>query len=323
MPVKDSQSGIALLIVLWILVILMVMAFSFAVMTRSENQGLLAFKEGLEEKFLAEAGVNRGIMEIMYRSVNLNQAAFAGREVWRLDGRPYEVLTGKEGYRVRIMNEKGKISLNSMTDASGIILKNLLINRGVSPETADVIVDSILDWKDGDDLHRLSGAEDDYYLSLPNPYKARNADFETLEELIYVRGMTPEILYGEDQKKGLISFLSITGKTNSISLNEAPQEILAALPGMNAEKAARLMEFRAAAEIRSAEDVKDIIGESYPLAAPYLVSTAETGTSVFSIEATGFKGNRKSGYTITATVVFDSPQKYYFRYYKSPADITP
>ena len=323
MPVKNSQSGIALLIVLWILMILMVIVFSFAVMTRSENQGLLAFKEGLEKKFLAEAGVNRGIMEIVYRSVNLHQAAFEGHEVWRLDGTPYEISMGSDRYRVRIMSERGKISLNSLTDASGILLKNLLINRGGAPQTADVIVDSILDWKDSDDLHRLSGAENDYYLSLPKPYKARNAGFETLEELIYVRGMTPEILYGEDQKKGLINFLSIAGTTNSISLNEAPLEILAALPGMDAEKAQRLMEFRAAAEIRKAEDVKEILGESYPLTAPYIASTAETGTSVFSIEATGFKGNRKFGYTIAATVAFDGPKRYYYRYYKSPADMTP
>jgi len=323
MAVKNSQSGIALLIVLWVLTILMVIVFSFSVMTRGEAQGLVSFKEGLEKKFLAESGINRGIMEIIYRSVNLYQVAFEGREVWRLDGTPYQVSMGHDRYQVRIMNERGKLSLNSMTDASGIILKNLLVNRGVAPETADVIVDSILDWKDPDDLHRLNGTENDYYLSLPKPYKARNASFETLEELIYVRGMTPELLYGEDQKKGLIHFLSIAGTDPSISLNEAPREILAALPGMDAEKAQQLVEFRAAMEIRSLEDVKDILGESYQLMAPYVTASAEGGTSVFSIEATGYKTNRKSGYTIHATVAFDGPQRYYYRYYKSPAEMTP
>ncbi len=104
----------------------------------------------------------------------------------------------------------GKISLNALTDISGIILKNLLVNQGVSPEDADTIVDSILDWKDADDLHRLHGAESDYYLSLPNPYKAGDVPFETLEVLALVKGVTPEILYGTEKKRGIIHFLTLS-----------------------------------------------------------------------------------------------------------------
>lgn len=324
MLTKNPQSGIALVIVLWILAILMVMVFSFSVMTRGETYGLLAFKDGMEEKLHAEAGINRGIMEIIYRSVNQNQSVtYAGKEVWRLDGTPYDVQGGDGGYRVRIMDETGKISLNSLTDSSGIILKNLLINQGVTPENADIIVDSILDWKDGDDLHRLNGAESDYYMSLPNPYKARDANFETLEELILVRGMTSEILYGKDQKKGIIKFLSIHSTTNQISINAAPKEILASLPGMNAAMVDRLMEFRAVTEIHGLEDIKEIIGDSYPLMAPYTTFTSVTGGPFYSIEATGYKGNRKTGYAIAATVTFDGPHQYHYLYYKSPADITP
>ena len=102
---------------------------------------------------------------------------------------------------VRIFNESGKISLNGLTDASGIMVNNLLVNLGSPPEEANRIVDSILDWKDEDDLHRLNGAESDYYQSLPHPYKARNADFESLEELLLVKGVTPDILYRTDARK--------------------------------------------------------------------------------------------------------------------------
>lgn len=324
MLIKNPQRGIALLVVLWILTILMVLVFSFSVMTRGETHGLLAFKEGMEKRFSAEAGINRGILEIIYRSVNQNQAViFTGKEAWRLDGTPYDVQGGDGGYRVRIMDETGKISLNGLTDSTGIVLKNLLINQGMSPENADIIVDSILDWKDGDDLHRLNGAENDYYMSLPNPYKARNADFETLEELILVKGMTTEILYGKGQKKGIINFLSVHGKTNQISINAAPKEILAALPGMNEAMVGRLMEFKAVTEIRGLEDIREIIGDSYPLMAPYITFAPGTGSSIYSIEATGYKSNHKPGYAITATITFDGPHQFHYVYYKSPADITP
>ena len=321
---KESQRGIALLIVLWVMTILMAMVFSFSVMTRAESYGTLAFKDGLEKKFLAEAGIERGIMEIIYRSVNRNQAVkLEGMEAWKPDGTAYTVETGKSGYVVRVTDESGKISLNGLTDSSGIILKNLLIRQGTSPEKADVIVDSILDWKDTDDLHRLSGAESDYYLSLAKPYKARNADFETLEELILVRGMTPEILYGTDKTKGIIYFLTAYGKkTALINLNAAPKELLAALPAMDAAAVDRIIKFRASSEIRGAGEIQELLGAAYTLMAPY-VSFISNAPGAFTVEATGYKDAPEKGYSIMASVTFDGLRQYRYVYYKSPVDIVP
>ncbi len=319
---KDAQKGIALLIVLWVLAVLMVMVLSFSSMTRVHTYDLLNFKEGMGNKYLAEAGISRGIMEIVYRSVNQNQTVtLVGKENWKPDGRPYSTDMGDGGYRVQIIDEKGKISLNGMTDGSGIVLKNLLLNQGITPENADVIVDSILDWKDGDDLHRLNGAEDEYYLSLPNPYKARNSNFETLDELILVRGVTPQILYGDSTMKGIIRFLSLQNNSLQININVAPQEVLAAIPGMNADMAKRIMEFRTSAEIRGVEDVGDIIGDSYPTMSSYAVFASQGQASVYTVEASGYQRNRKAGYSIMATVAFDGPYQYHYVYYKSPVEL--
>lgn len=320
-----GKKGFALLIVLWILAVLIVMVLSFSVTTRSNTYGLLAFKEGMEKKFFAEAGIDRSIMEIIYNTVNQGQTlALVGKEVWKLDGTYYNADMEDGSYRVRIIDESGKISLNGMTDSSGIILKNLLINQGVSTENADIIVDSILDWKDEDDLHRLNGAENDYYMSLPKPYKARNADFETLDELILVRGITPQILYGDGKNKGIIQFLSIRNKSPQINMSVAPAEILAALPGMNAAMVARIIEFRSLSAIRGVEDIQTIIGDSYTAMAPFIVFSQEGGApSSYTIEATGYKGDKKKGYGILATISFDGPHKYHYVYYKSPAELSP
>ena len=321
---KNSARGIALLIVLWVMAILTVTAFSFSVMTRAESYGTLAFKEGVEKKLLAEAGIERGIMEIVYRSINRNQAVILeGMEAWKPDGTAHTVDTGEGGYVVRLIDESGKISLNGLTDSSGIVLKKLLIDRGTSSEHADIIVDSILDWKDADDLHRLSGAESDYYLSLAKPYKARNADFETLEELILVRGITPEILYGTDKTKGIIHFLTAYGRTARINLNAAPKEILAALPGMDAAMADRIIEFRGSSEIRGDAAVRDFLGAAYPLMAPYASFSPGGAPGVFSVEATGYMDTPKKGHSILATVAFDGLNQYRYVYYKSPAETIP
>ena len=321
--VKISQKGIALLIVLWVTAVLTVMVFSFAVMTRAESYGTLAFRETTEKRLLAEAGIERGIMEIFYWSINRNQTlTLLGRELWKPDGAPHDVDMGQGGAVVRITDEAGKISLNGLTDASGIVLKNLLIHQGVSSENADIIVDSILDWKDADDLHRLNGAENDYYLSLAKPYKARNAPFETLEELRLVRGITPEILYGNGKTKGILPFLTVYGKADKISLNAAPREVLAALPGMDADMVERIMAFRSSAEIGAEGAVQEMAGAAYPLMAPY-VSTGQGDATVFTVEATGYKDNPKKGHAVTATLAFDSPQQYHYVYYKSPVETTP
>ena len=90
----------------------------------------------------------------------------------------------------------------SLNAASDPVLRRLFSNSGVKDERLlSVIVDSIQDWRDPDTLHRLSGAEDGYYLSLPVPYKAKNGNFEAIDELLLVKGMTPEILYGNASRE--------------------------------------------------------------------------------------------------------------------------
>ena len=193
--------------VLWILTILMVIVFSFSYMSRTETYATMSFKGGIEKKFLAEAGLERGIMELFYRQFYRSQTIdIEGREIWKTDDTPYQGQVGDGLYTVRITDETAKVDINTVSE---VVLKNLFLNLGVQAEEVDTIVDSIMDWKDPDDLHRLHGAESDYYMSLPNPYKAKDANFETLEELLLVKGMTPEILYGTNEKKGAIDFLTL------------------------------------------------------------------------------------------------------------------
>jgi general secretion pathway protein K len=320
---ENLQQGIALLIVLWVMAILMVTVFSFSMMSRAETYGTLAFKEAEEKKFLAEAGIERGIMEIINLSVNRNQMlTLVGKELWKADGTAYTTDTGDGGYVVRIIDESGKIWLNGLSEENGIILKNLLISQGTSPENADSIVDCILDWKDTDDLHHLNGVESDYYMLLPNPYKAKNANFDTLEELILVKGITPEILYGSDKTKGIIRYLTLYGNTAKININAAPKEIMASIPGMTAEMAEQIIALRTSAEINSEEDVKNIVGANYSLMAPYISFGSTSSQGIFTVEATGYKGSPQKGYSILATITFESQQKYRYLYYKMPTRIT-
>jgi len=335
---RDSgEKGIALIMVLWVLTVLMVIVLSFSYTAKTEMQAALAFKQGIEKKYLAEAGIERGIIEIVYEKQNRNaQVVLEGGETWRMDGTPHTVQTEDGYYTVSITDESGKININTLDDTSGIILKNLIMNSGaqekvpgsgaqekapdsgLQEKVVDTIVDSILDWKDGDDLTRLNGAESDYYMSLPNPYKARDDNFQTLEELLLVKGMTPEMLYGGNKKKGIINFLTVVNSgVSTINANAAPKEVLMAVPGITAEIAEAIVSSREnPADPAATASIQGMLAAIQP---PFnkLLSFGAAG-GVFTIESSAYKGDSKGAYTIKATILIEGNNKFKYVYYKSP-----
>ena len=187
--------------VVWIITLLSVIVLSFAAMAKTDTYATMGFKESMEQKYLAGAGIERAIVELLHARVLKMQNAAETTVMIKTDRTAYTRELGTGSYTFRVTDESGKIDINALTDKTGILLNNLLRNFGSSEEEANTIVDSILDWKDTDDAHRLHGAENNYYMSLPAPYRARNAGFETLEELILVKGMTRDVLYGDETRK--------------------------------------------------------------------------------------------------------------------------
>jgi general secretion pathway protein K len=332
-----SQDGVALLMVLWTLTILSVIVFSFTMMARTEAYSSASFRAVVANRFLAEAGIERGIVEIFYRTATKGQTTVVleGGEAVKVDGTPYTGKMDKGQYTFRIMDESGKIPLNGLTDSTGVVLTNLLTNMGYQQEEAETVVDSILDWRDEDELRRLHGAESEYYMTLPNPYKAKNGPFDTVEELILVKGVTPAMLYGDGKKKGIINFLTVSSSSNTINVNAAPKEVLMAVPGMDPGKVDALMIQRKAAAttattgttgsqgVQGSQGIQDlaaILGEKTPASGAFL-STDES--NVFSIEAIGNREGTQQGYGIRAIVTVEGTAAYRYLYYKSPAQVEP
>ena len=312
-----AQKGIALILVIWILAILMVIVLSVSYMTKVESKSTIAFKEGVEEKFIAEAGIERAAEEVMYRKINLGVPIEEGKDtnIWKTDGTTNTFPLENGTCLVRIIDESGKIDINKVTD---IILKGLITSVGVKDEDADVIVDSIQDWRDADDLTRLHGAENDYYMSLPVPYKAKNADFESVEELLLVKGVTPELLFGGDNKQGLEDFITVYSENGKINVNAAPREVLMALPGMTSELAAAVLEFRKTSEIKDLAIFQNLVGGAFAAMGPFVV--AGEGTT-FTVESVGRKSSKKAGYGIKAVITV-AGNKFSYRYFRSPWDMS-
>ena len=90
-----------------------------------------------------------------------------------------------------LVDEASKINLNTATTAMLEMLPNM------TPDLAAAIID----WRDEDEDVTEYGAESDTYLKLQPPYQAKNAPFESPEELRWIYDMDYLMLYGEDANR--------------------------------------------------------------------------------------------------------------------------
>ena len=91
-------------------------------------------------------------------------------------------------FSVRVVDEASKLNINYVT-------KEQLLGL---PYMLEEIADAIIDWRDNNDTPSGAGVEGGYYESLPFGYMARNGPFRTIRELLLVKDVTEELLYGED-----------------------------------------------------------------------------------------------------------------------------
>jgi type II secretory pathway component PulK len=81
-----------------------------------------------------------------------------------------------------------------------------------------------------------NGAEDDYHLGLSRPHRAKNGFFDSPDELLQVRGVTPDVFYGHDDSPGLVDVFSPYPRGKELVINAAqitPQVVRALVPAMS------------------------------------------------------------------------------------------
>lgn len=226
-----SDAGLALIVVLLILGLLLTIVAEFAQAMRLEAVTARNFRSIISETWLAEAAYERAIAEILPDALSSELDA-GGMLVFRRArlGAPklperldLHLDPGRISYR--LTDESARLNLNRATRE---VLDRFLQEASVEKSARDVIIDSIQDWRDPNEEHRLNGAESDYYLSLPVPYRSKNADFDSVDELLQVRGVTRELLYGRPEAPGLAEYLTVFG-TGAVNVNTASPVVLRAL----------------------------------------------------------------------------------------------
>ncbi len=230
-----TRHGVILPVVLLILVLLGLLVAMFSFRVNADLASSRAMELRLQTRLAAEAGLDRVKrmllesrfdMDLWYNNIDeLHRIIVWGHEadetMWGTNDEfndedtmtfRFSIVaddpTDDEDYiRFGITDEASKLNLNTATE--GQIRR--LIQRVVEGDEELVpqhISDAILDWRDKDSLPRgeAKDTEGEYYRRLPKPYRVKNGPFDTVEELLLVKGVTAQILYGEDyDRNGLLT----------------------------------------------------------------------------------------------------------------------
>lgn len=182
------------------------------------------------------------------------------------------------GIMFGIADEQGRLNVN---EADAESMGKLY---GITPDT----VAAITDWKDDDNNISPGGAEADYYMSLKPPYVPRNGPLLSVRELLMVRGVSRELLLGDDLKQngmldrdetasnnrgkdstfdpGLGEILTVDGWTENldasgeerVNIQTADENALSGVKGISKDMARAIVNYRGQNKLESVADLLEV-----------------------------------------------------------------
>jgi general secretion pathway protein K len=291
-----KEEGAVLLLVLLILTLISVLVLSWAQEWRTELKLASNFGEAHKCQRLAEAGIYYALGKLMTAKMG-ESGGLRTADLWQGDQRPH-VLELPDGLvEVRIGDEGGKINLNLAPEE---LLRDLFTVLGLPAPQVRTMVDSLLDWRTRDSYRRPYGAKSAYYLSLDPPYVAKNGNFETVEELAWVRGFEASPLIPH-----LNRCLTVQDTEQGINLNTASLEVLVAM-GFAPDAAKNIMATRQAIPFRSLQEIAQV--GANPLLS-WGVQAVFQSSPFFTITSTGMVNKNRGRQTIKAIVRLDPDQR--------------
>ncbi len=286
---SPAPRGFALIIVLTIIFVLAILAGGFAYSMKVESRLAANAHNESELEWMGRSGVELA-KYVLDQSARLGARYTALNQIWAggpgdgpetnspLAGLNLRAWPLGDGLiSVEIVDLERKLNLNRIASLPPMqgggqdLFQRALALMGVDAADAATVVDSILDWRDPDDVPRLSGAESDYYLGQDPPYYAKNGPLDDLGELLLVHGTTPEIYWGPraaahraavvgparpgrdrgpraalpaSYPVGLADLFTVLS-SGAVNINTAPLPVLQVALGLSDELAAQIIRARA------------------------------------------------------------------------------
>ena len=244
----------ALIVVLWLVVLLSIMAAGHSHNVHTDTMLAARQLQSAKARALAEAGINHVILEML--------AADSDRKL-RTNGSLFTVRIGEDDVVIAIRDATGFVDLNA---AKPELLDAALKTCGISETARRDLVDTILDWRDRDDLSHLHGFEDDDYVASGVAWSSRDGAFEAVDELKYLPGMN------QARYDCLAPFVTVHSGKGGLNMEYAPPALISALTGE---------------EVPTADSVDDDGNASGPRNGTFHIyaSASGSGATVAAIEA--------------------------------------
>jgi general secretion pathway protein K len=229
-----DEKGVALVLTLVVIALLVSLVVDFSYTMHVELTLAANMRDETKALYAARSGVEVAKLLLLEDEKEKDEREYdALDEEWaHFDENPGFLSEDDEGrFQGTIEDEAGKFPINDLINEDGGINeeRRKQLERLFEVLELDLdLVDPICDWLDSNHDEGPNGAEDSYYAGFSPPYPCKDGPLFALEELLLVKGMTEEILYGTDEKKGLIHYLTIY-TDGKININTATAEVLQSL----------------------------------------------------------------------------------------------
>lgn len=179
---RSKQAGGVFIIALAVMAGLVAVLAVAASSQRVAFQAQLHRMEQARARIAAEAGIQRALTELQ----NQPASPTTMQDQWALLGTngDEEFTLGSCSFRIQVVDCASLININTATQAQLELL----------PLTTEQ-VDALLDWRETNREPRSDGAKDEYYNQLSSPYNTRLGPFQSVDELMLVKGFTAQTLY--------------------------------------------------------------------------------------------------------------------------------
>ncbi|MDB4349757.1 general secretion pathway protein GspK [Omnitrophica bacterium] len=214
----DKKGGI-LILSLWSICLLTTFAVVLSYGVRQKLTLVKRLDDRDKLRFIADAGVKKAIIEL--KTITGSDDDLDSN--WTMAMSAFKEITVGDGKaRYAIIDEERKINIKTAKRPTLQRLFQIVLN--LDEMESQKIAASIIDWRDEDSMLTipLGSAEDSDYRSLRYPYEAKDAEFELIDELLLVKGVTADIF---EQIK---DYVTIYGE-GKVNVNTASKEILLTL----------------------------------------------------------------------------------------------
>ena len=212
-----QRRGSLLIVVLVTIVMLSLAAYTFTALMQTEEEAARLMSRRVQSKYLVDSGVDYTRLFLSYDkdtirekggiwnnpslqgisvAIDPNKEGVMGR--FTVISSSLDDMGVPEGFRYGLTDESTKLNLNILPYLD-LIQENagrdLLMGL---PDMDESIADAIIDWLDPDEDQREYGAESDYYSNMSPAYQCKNGPMDSLDELLLIRDITPQMLFGLD-----------------------------------------------------------------------------------------------------------------------------